>query len=163
MPDGLGLPIAPSSFYLEFDGLSELAFKSVTIPDYKPKVAGGESAIGTTKGGKSIRQVNSGGFEGLFTFDCIAIASATATSASKKMYEWFENCLPASEGGKAKWKSSKKTGKITAYNSDGEEVARWEFVEAWPSKYKCADLDVTSNNYLEETFTITCEQFNRKK
>lgn len=159
----LGTPIAPSSFYLEFDGMTELAFKSVNIPDYKPKVAGGEAAIGSTKGGKSIRQINSAGFEGLFTFDCMCIGSPTASSASKKMYEWFEKCLPPSEGGKGKWKGSKKTGSITAYNSDGEEIAKWEFAEGWPSKYKCADLDVSSNNYLDETFTITCEKFNRTK
>ncbi|MFW6360098.1 MAG: phage tail protein, partial [Chroococcales cyanobacterium] len=96
-----------------------------------------------------------------FNFDAVCIASPTGSSASKKMYEWFEKCLPPSEGGKGQWKSNKKTGAITAYDSDGEEVAKWEFVESWPSKYKCADLDVTSDTYLEETFTITCEKFNR--
>ena len=159
----LAKPIAPSSFYLEFDGLTDLVFKIVTLPDYQPKVQGGEQAIGTTKGGKSIRQINSGGFEGLFTFDCVCIASADSKSASKKMYEWFEKCLPSSDGGKSQWKKNKKTGKITAYDSDGDEVAMWEFKEGWPSKYKMADLDVTADSYLEETFTITCENWNRKK
>jgi phage tail-like protein len=157
----LGKPIAPSSFYLEFDGLTDLVFKSVKLADYKPKVQGKDAAIGSTKGGKSIRQINSSGFEGLFSFDCVCIASATSSSASKKMYEWFEKCLPASDGGKSSFYSSKKTGSITAYDNDDKEVAKWEFTDAWPSKYKCADFDVTGDSYLEETFTITCEKFNR--
>ncbi|MCT7948247.1 phage tail protein [Ancylothrix sp. C2] len=156
-------PIAPSSFYLEFDGLTDLVFKTVTLPEYKPKVAGGEAIIGSTKDGKTIRQVNSGGFEGLFTFDVVCIASLTGSSASKKMYEWFEKCLPKSDGGKGEWKKNKKTGKISAFDSDSELVAMWEFSESWPSSYKCADLDVTQDAYLEETFTITCEKFNRTK
>lgn len=157
----LAKPIAPSTFYLEFDGLTELVFKSVKLPDYKPKVQGKDAAIGSSKGGKSFRQINSSGFEGLFSFDAVCIASSTASSASKKMYSWFEQCLPTSEGGQGKLANSKKAGAITAYDSDGKEVAKWEFTAVWPSKYKCADLDVTGDAYLEETFTLTCEKFNR--
>jgi phage tail-like protein len=158
----LAKPIAPSSFYLEFDGLTDLVFKSVKLPDYKPKVQGKDASIGSSKGGKSFRQINSSGFEGLFSFECVCIASTTAASASKKMYSWFEQCLPPSDGGQGKFAGSKKSGSITAYDNDGKEVAKWEFGEAWPSKYKCADLDVTGDSYLEETFTLTCEKFNRK-
>ncbi len=160
----LGKPIAPSSFYLEIAGVvdgEQSVFKSVTIPQYKPKVQGGTVNIGSTKGGKSIRQVNTGGFEGLFTFDCICIASGDDSSTSKAMYDWFKACLPSSDGGDAKWGDNRKSGAITAYDTDGNEIAKWEFAEAFPSKYKCADLDVTSDAYLEETYTITCEKFNR--
>ncbi|MDV3348639.1 phage tail protein [Leptolyngbyaceae cyanobacterium CCMR0082] len=159
-------PIAPSSFYLELAGVCEgekSVFKSVTLPDYTPKVQGGQQAVGTTKGGKTIWQVNSAGFEGLFTLDCVTIASGDGDSTSKKLYEWFEKCLPSSNGGKSKWTDNKVEGSITAYNTDGEEIAQWQFTEAWPSKYKCADLDVTADAYIEETYTITCEKFNRTK
>ncbi|MEL7476222.1 MAG: phage tail protein [Cyanobacteria bacterium P01_A01_bin.3] len=160
----LNKPIAPSSFYLEIAGVAEAeksVFKSVTIPDYQPKVQGGQQAVGTTKGGKTIWQVNSAGFEGLFTFDCVCVASGDGDSTSLKMYEWFKSCLPSSNGGDGKWQDGKKEGSITAYDTDGNEVAKWQFAEAWPSKYKCGDLDVTSDSYIEETFTVTCEKFNR--
>ncbi|MEL7224371.1 MAG: phage tail protein [Cyanobacteria bacterium P01_D01_bin.36] len=163
MPD-LSKPIAPSSFYLEFSGICEgeqSVFKNVNIPDYAPKVQGGQQPVGTTKGGKTLWQVNSSGFEGLFNFDCVCIASGEATSSSAKMYSWFENCIPSSNGGKSKWQDNKKEGSLTAYDTDGNEVAKWQFLEAWPSKYKCADLDVTADAYIEETYTITCEKFNR--
>lgn len=154
-------PLAPSGFYVEFDGLTELVFKSVNVPDYKPKVAGGQDAIGSTKNGKSVRQVNQAGFETLVTFDVVCILSPTSSSASVQMYKWFKDCLPPSEGGNGKWASSKKTGKITLYNVDDEEVARWEFVEAWPSKYKLADVEVGGDKYVEETWTIVCEKSER--
>ena len=157
-------PIAPSSFYLEISGVvdgEKSVFKSVTIPDYQPKVQGGQQAVGTTKGGKTIWQVNSAGFEGLFTFDCICIASGDSDSTSIQMYKWFKTCLPSSCGGDGKWDGAKKEGSITAYDTDGNEVAKWQFAEAWPSKYKCADFDVTADSYVEETYTITCEKFNR--
>ena len=160
----LNKPIAPSSFYLEISGVVEgekSVFKSVTIPDYAPKVQGGTEAIGTTKGGKTIWQVNSAGFEGLFTFDAVCIASGDSDSTSVSMQKWFMQGLPPSNGGDGKLADSKKEGSITAYDTDGNEVAKWQFSEAWLSKYKCGDLDVTSDSYIEETFTITCEQFNR--
>ncbi len=159
-------PIAPSNFYLEIKDVVEgetSIFKSVAIPEYQPKIQGGQQAIGSTKGGKTIWQVNSAGFEQLFTFDCICIASGDSSSTSKAMYTWFENCLPTSNGGKGKWSDNRKEGSITAYDTDGNEVAQWSFVDAWPSKYKCADLDVTSDAFIEETYTITCEKFNRTK
>jgi phage tail-like protein len=162
----LSKPVAPSSFYLEIAGVADgekSVFKSVSIPEYQPKVQGGQQAVGTTKGGKTIWQVNTAGHEGLFTFDAVCIASGDNGSTSVDMYKWFESCLPSSNGGKSKWADNKKEGSITAYNTDGEEVAKWQFTEAWPSKYKCADLDVTTDNYIEETYTITCEKFNRTK
>jgi phage tail-like protein len=161
MPGELSKPIAPSSFYLEFDSMTDLVFKSVKLPDYKPKVQGKDSPFGSTKGGKTIRQINSSGFEGLFSFECVCVASPTGSSASKKMYSWLEQCMPASAGGKGKFTGSKKAGAITAYDNDGQEVAKWEFTDAWPSKYKCADFDAAGDTYLDETFTITCEKFNR--
>lgn len=157
-------PIAPSSFYLELSGVVEgeaSIFKSVTIPDYTPKVQGGQNSIGSTKGGKFISQVNSAGFESLFTIEAVCIASGDSDSTSYKMYQWFEKCLPNSFGGQSKLADNKVEGSITAYNSDNQEVAKWSFVEAWPSKYKCADLDVSSDAYIEETYSITCEKFNR--
>ena len=77
------------------------------------------------------------------------------------MQKWFISSLPASNGGDSKWADAKKEGSITAYDTDGNEVAKWQFAEAWCSKYKCGDLDVTSDSYIEETFTVTCEKFNR--
>ena len=107
MPDLLK-PLAPSSFSLDIDGLGELVFKDVKVPNYKPKLAGEADAIGSGSGGKSFRQINSAGFEEVVTFEATSICSPSAGSASKAMWQWFKACLPPSEGGDGKWAQSKK-------------------------------------------------------
>jgi len=150
-------PLAPSSFFLDVDGLGELSFNSVKVPEYKPKLAGEASVIGSGKDGKSERQVNSAGFEEVVTFEAVCISSPSSTSASVVMWKWFKDCLPPSDGGNGKWADSKKTGSIFAYDNDDNMVAQWDFKEAWPSKMSIAELDVNGKDYLKETWTLVCE------
>jgi phage tail-like protein len=160
MPDLLK-PLAPSSFSLDIDGLGELVFKDVKVPNYKPKLAGEADAIGSGSGGKSFRQINSAGFEEVVTFEATSICSPSAGSASKAMWQWFKACLPPSEGGDGKWAQSKKTGSIKAYDTDDQQVAQWDFKEAWPSVYSLSECAVQDNKYLEEKWTIVCENCTR--
>lgn len=156
-------PIAASSFYFELDGKTDMEFSKVGGVKFEGKVVGQDKPLMSTKGGKTIRQINSAGFEGLFTIEVSTYMSGDAKSTSKKMYEWFKACLPAAEGGDGKWGSNKKTGGIVAYDTDSKEVMRWELKEAWPSEYKVGDLDATGSDYIEESYTLTCENINRKK
>jgi phage tail-like protein len=154
-------PLAPSSFSLDIDGMGELSFQSVKVPEYKPKLAGESESIGSMKGGKSERQINSAGFEEVVTFEAVCISSPSSTSASVAMWKWFKDCLPPSDGGNGKWANSKKTGSIFAYDNAGKIVAQWDFQEAWPSKMSIAELDVNGKDYLKETWTYVCENCNR--
>jgi len=154
-------PLAPSSFSLDIDGLGELSFFSVKVPEYKPKLAGEASGIGSMKGGRSERQINSAGFEEIATFEVVCISSPTSTSASVVMWKWFKACLPPSDGGEGKWADNKKTGSMFAYDNSGEIVAQWDFKEAWPSKMGIGELDVNGKDYLKETWTIVCENCTR--
>lgn len=160
MPD-LVKPLAPSSFFLEIDGMGELAFQSVKVPDYKPKLAGEADIVGSTKGGKSERQINSAGFEEVVTFEAVSISSPSSTSASVVMWKWFKACLPPSDGGEGKWKNNKKTGSVYAYDHDDELVAQWDFKEAWISKFSLGELSVDGKEYLKETWTVVCENCTR--
>ncbi|MFP4099970.1 phage tail protein [Coleofasciculus sp.] len=154
-------PLAPSSFSIDIDGMGELSFQSVKVPEYKPKLAGESAVVGSMKGGKSERQINSAGFEETVTFEVVCISSPSPTSASVTMWKWFKACLPPSDGGEGKWAASKKTGSIFAYNNADEIVAQWDFKEAWPSKMSIAELDVNGKDYLKETWTVVCENCTR--
>lgn len=154
-------PLAPSSFFVDVDGLGELSFFSVKVPEYKPKLAGEAAVIGSMKDGKSERQINSAGFEEVVTFELVCVSSPSLNSASVKMWQWFKDCLPPSDGGNGKWADNKKTGSIVAYNNDDEAVAQWDFKEAWPSKMSIAGLDVNGKEYLKETWTCVCENCTR--
>jgi len=154
-------PLAPSSFSLDIDGMGELSFFSVKVPEYKPKLAGEAAVVGAMKGGKSERQINSAGFEEVVTFEAVCISSPSPTSASVTMWKWFKACLPPSDGGEGKWADNKKTGSIFAYNNADEIVAQWDFQEAWPSKMSIAELDVNGKDYLKETWSVVCENCTR--
>ncbi|RCJ31581.1 phage tail protein [Nostoc minutum NIES-26] len=156
-------PIAASNFYFEIDGMTDMGFSKVGGVKFEAKVKGQDKPLMSTKGGTTIRQINSAGFEGLFTIEVSTLMSGDSDSTSKKMYAWFKKCMPKAEKGEGKWLESKKTGSIVAYDTDGKEVLRWDLKEAWPSQYKIGDLDVNGNDYIEETYTLTCENINRTK
>lgn len=153
--------LAPSSFSCDIDGMGELSFQSVKVPDYKPKLAGESAVVGSMKGGKSERQINSAGFEEVVTFDLVCLSSPSPTSSSVVMWKWFKACLPPSDGGEGKWGENKKTGSIFAYSHDDVIIAQWDFQEAWPSKMSLSELDVNGKDYLKETWTIVCENCTR--
>jgi len=46
---------------------------------------------------------------------------------------------------------------IVAYNQANEEIARWNFENAWPSKVTGPDMDAGSQDYMVEEMTIVHE------
>jgi len=56
-------PIPTSRFYVEFDGHTEKMVKSVTEVNFSGQTAGHEKPLASTKGGKSLWQSTSGGYE----------------------------------------------------------------------------------------------------
>jgi phage tail-like protein len=52
-------------------------------------------------------------------------------------------------------------GSIVLHNMNGDEVGRWNFVNAWPSKWSASDLDVSSDDLIQEDITIQIERLER--
>ncbi|MFT5221769.1 MAG: phage tail-like protein [Glaciecola sp.] len=56
-------------------------------------------------------------------------------------------------------------GSIILYNNGAsgaaEEIARWNFFSAWPSKYTISDFDATSTDLVTEELTLTIERLER--
>ena len=52
---------------------------------------------------------------------------------------------------------ARRNGSVVAYNSKGDEVARWNFENGWPSVWKGADFDAGANEVATESVTITHE------
>ena len=51
----------------------------------------------------------------------------------------------------------RKNGSIVLLNEEGEEKLRWNFVEAWPSKWTGPALNATGNEVAIEALEITHE------
>lgn len=62
-----------------------------------------------------------------------------------------------------KIKDARKNGSIVMFSSQGVEVARWNFVNAWPSKLTGPTANATNNEVAIEEMEITHEGYERVK
>ncbi|MGE0885934.1 MAG: phage tail protein [Blastocatellales bacterium] len=59
--------------------------------------------------------------------------------------------------------NARKNGSIVMYNQAGQEVARWDFVNAWPSKLSGPTANANNNEVGIEELEITHEGYKRVK
>jgi len=52
----------------------------------------------------------------------------------------------------------RKTGSIVVMSDDQQEIRRWNFFEAWPTKWKGFSLNGKGNSGLVEEITLTLEK-----
>jgi phage tail-like protein len=57
--------------------------------------------------------------------------------------------------------SAVKSGDLTAYDAQGQVVARYHLVNAWPSKIEISTLPAGASQQLYESVTITCDHIQR--
>ncbi len=138
MPDLL----TTSSFHVEIDGIDIGAFKEVSAVDSETEIIEYKE---TTKDGKLvIRKV-----PGAMKWSDITLKKAT--ESKRDLTQWRRD-VELGDIDKAR-----KNGSIVLYDSMGKEVARWNFMMGWPSKWKGADLNAGENNVSVEEITITHE------
>jgi phage tail-like protein len=80
-----------------------------------------------------------------------------AKNVSMDLYNWHKAAL------NGKVKDARKNGSIILYDYELGEVARWNFVNAWPSKLSTGSLKAGSNDVVTEEATIVMESFERVK
>ena len=69
---------------------------------------------------------------------------------SRELYDWH---LAVING-----QLVRKNGSIVLLDSERQEVLRWNFSGAWPSKWDGPTLNAMSNDVAIESLTITCER-----
>ena len=58
---------------------------------------------------------------------------------------------------------ARKNGSIVMFNQKGDEIARWNFVRAWPSKITGPAANAGTNEVAIEEMIITHEKYERVK
>lgn len=58
---------------------------------------------------------------------------------------------------------ARKNGSIMLYDQGFAEIARWNFINAWPSKYSIANLSTGDSNVVTEELTIVHEGIVRQQ
>ncbi|MCG8367652.1 MAG: phage tail protein [Pseudanabaenales cyanobacterium] len=151
------LTTTASSYYVEFDGIAETEIKSMAQVSYEGKVTGNAKPIACTKGGRTSRQTTSGGYDSSPSMTLEVYMCDDPRSASFQFYNWFQDCLPPSDGGTGNWASSRKTGSVVVYDPQSTEVLRWNLEKAWIKKYSISDPDVTGQDLAVETYELVAE------
>ena len=73
---------------------------------------------------------------------------------SRELYDWYRDVV--------KGKVVRKTGSIVLYDVDGiTEKVRWNFVNAWPTKWDGPDFTAKGNDIAIETLEIAHEGIER--
>ena len=142
MPDAL----TTFSFHVELDGVDIGAFKEASGIESETEII--EYKEATEKGKMIIRKV-----PGAMKWSDITLKKRI--DASTELWDWRRQVEEGDIDG------ARRTGSIVLYDSRHDEVARWNFEQAWPSKWKGADLDAGEDQVAVEEITITHERLER--
>lgn len=72
---------------------------------------------------------------------------------SRELYDWHFMALNG--------EIDRKNGSIVVLDDVGEEAVRWNFEQAWPSKWKGPDANSTGSEVAIEELTVSCERVER--
>lgn len=134
------------SFHVELDGVDIGAFKEASGVESETEII--EYKEATDKGKLLIRKV-----PGAMKWSDITLKKRIDSSID--LWAWRQE---VEQGDIDK---ARRTGSIVLYDSKQTEVARWNFNEGWPSKWKGADLNAGEDQVAIEEITITHEGLER--
>jgi len=69
------------------------------------------------------------------------------------LYDWHRDVVSGD--------FERKNGSIVLFNRKGDEVARWNFVRAWPTKWDGPDLNAETNDLAIELIELAHEGLER--
>ncbi|MCX9025056.1 MAG: phage tail protein [Candidatus Methanoperedens sp.] len=139
-------PYRNARFLLEIDGIKQAGFSDVTIPDTSSDpVEYREGNEDTT-----VRKLPS-----LTKYGNVTLKWGTTDSL--ELYNWRKLVV------QGKMKDARKNVAIILQDEEGKAAARWEFKQAWPSKYSSPTLSGKGNDVAIETLEIVHEGMERTK
>jgi phage tail-like protein len=131
-------------FLVEIDGIVQAGFSEASIPDST------QEPIEYREGNQSptVRKL-----PGLVKYGNLTlkwgITDSMALYDLRKLVE------------QGKTKDARRNLAVILLDEEGNSAARWEFVEAWPSKYDAPNLDGKGNDVAVETLEIVHEGMSR--
>lgn len=141
-------------FYFEADGLTDKQILEVSGLSAESPAAGGDKVLGSSKNALGLRQAAPTRVK----FQAVTVKVVATTN--KDLYKWYEDCNK-NDGGKSDWASNRKAASVTVYDQAGDMKARWELVNAYPTKYEGPKLEAGSNDVANETLTLVHEGIKR--
>src|SRR5262249_7529170 len=135
-------PFKNFRFLVEIDGIVQAGFSdcnglgsNVEVVEYRE---GGETPTGRKLPGKMTHS---------------DITRKGAIPSPRELYDWH---LAAVNG-----TIQRKNGSVILQDDLGQEQVRWNFFNAWPSKYAAPEFNAKGNDVAIDTLTVSCERMER--
>ena len=141
-------PLTGYHFYLEIDGITQARFRECSGLTSESQVI--EYKEADKNGTTVIKKV-----PGVLKWSDITLKRGITDIM--ELWEWRKKV----EEGKVD--EARKNGSIVLYSQTNEEMARWNFVDGWPSKIEGPQLNANNNDIAVESVTICHEGLDRVK
>ncbi|MCP5107169.1 MAG: phage tail protein [bacterium] len=140
-------PYRNCRYVLEVGGINQAGFSEATIPDSSQDPI--EYRVGNEI--PTVRKI-----PGLIKYGNLTLKWGI-TDSSIELWEWRKKV----EDGKMK--ESRQDIAVIVLDEEGNPTSRWEFREAWPTKYDAPDLSAKGTDIAIETLELAHEGMIRKK
>ncbi len=135
-------PLRNFRFRLEIDGIQQAGFSEATVPDTSTDVIEYREGNEITTPRK---------LPGLTKYGNISLKWGITDSMD--LYNWRRQIIDGT--------IQRKNIAVVLIDEAGNDKARWEFVNAWPSKYDPPDTNATGNAVAIENLEIVHEGLKR--
>jgi phage tail-like protein len=143
MPTGAIVdPFNNYSFLVEIDGITRAAFQEVT---------GFDSTIDVIEHREGNNPTTPRKLAGMTKYSNIQLKWGITDDV--ELYQWHRQAVLGN--------LERKNGSIVLLDRAGEEVARWNFLRAWPTKYDGPDLNAEGNDVAIEMLELAHEGVER--
>ena len=135
-------PFGNYNFLVELDGITRAAFQ---------EVSGFDSTIDVIEHREGGENTTPRKLPGMTKYSNIVLK--WGITDDRELYDWHRQAVLGN--------LERKNGSIVLLGRAGEEVARWNFVRAWPTKYDGPDLNAEGNDVAIETLELAHEGIER--
>jgi phage tail-like protein len=128
------------NFLVEIDGMTRAAFQVFS---------GGDSTIDVIEHREGGDNLTPRKLPGMNKFSNIQLK--WGMTDDRQLYDWHRAAVQGDV--------QRKNGSVVLLNRKGEEVARWNFIRAWPTKYDAPDFDAEKADVAIEMLELAHEGF----
>jgi phage tail-like protein len=137
-------PFNNFNFLVEIDGITRAAFQ---------QVSGFDSTIDVIEHREGGENTTTRKLPGLTKFSNIVLK--WGITDDMELYQWHRDAVQGAV--------ERRNGSIIGLDRQGQEVVRWNFFHAWPSKYDGPDYNAEGNDVAIETLELAHEGVERVK
>ena len=137
-------PYRNFNFLVEIDGITQAGFSDCT------GFGANTDPIEYREGGMPENTVRK--LPGLTKYPNITLK--WGLTDSRELYDWYRDVV--------KGKIERKSGSVILIDLEGQEKVRWNFFEAWPTKWDGPDFSAKGTDVAIETLELAVEKVERK-